>query len=619
MQKKIQFRCFYTAKQHILLSLVGFLRRFEHPGGDPLELHKTTRAEIEHTPVSLLAVIVLYKSTPKSSSSFRTLQDAMKQMPQGKLRLRILLYDNTPQGKAPDALPEAVDYEASPSNRGLPDAYNRGLEIAEKEGFHWLLTLDQDTALPIDFLANLCEVILSVEASSEIAAVVPQLLEKGRILSPEHFLLNAFPRFLPRGFVGISRHPTFAFNSGSTLRVSALHEIGGYSPLFWLDYCDAYIYSRLNRKGKKIFVAGNIQVEHEFSMLDANQRVTLERYRNIVQAGCAFWDMEMGTLAGFRHTTSLIYRLCKHSRRGDDPAVRRVTREMLVKRIFQSKEHRIGQWKTEMERRFASNLSEVTAQGSAVMRPRVSVCMATYNGARFMKQQLDSILVQLGTGDELIVVDDASTDSTWRILCDIRDRRVRLFRNEQNKGVVLTFERAVSNAKGDYVFLSDQDDIWRQGKVKQVLAVFEKEPSVSLVVTNGVKIDENNCSLEVTMFSRENPAKLGLLQTLKRNLYQGSLMAFKRGILQAALPFPEGIPMHDSWIGLVNCIVGKTYYLDEELLYYRRHDANVTRDERAPVWKMITDRWRLLICFAGRYSQLLSIRQRSSCSTESNN
>lgn len=270
-------------------------------------------------------------------------------MPPEKLRVRILLYDNTVGGECQGTLPKGVNYESSSSNHGLADAYNRALELAEQEGFHWLLTLDQDTALPETFLENLCNAIVRVEASPEISAVVPQILEKGRMLSPNYFLLSAVPRFFHLGFVGIPTQATFAFNSASTLRVSDLREIGGYSPLFWLDYCDAYIFNRLNRNGKKVFIAGNIQVEHEFSMLDVKKRVTLERYRNIVQAGCAFWDMELGTLAGLYHTASLVYRLYKHWKRGDDPAIRRITLKMLKKRLLQSRKRRIEDWKRAQE------------------------------------------------------------------------------------------------------------------------------------------------------------------------------------------------------------------------------------------------------------------------------
>jgi GT2 family glycosyltransferase len=298
--------------------------------------------------ISLFVVIVLYKSSASDSVSFRTVQEAIKRVPQNKLRVRILLYDNTPDATPPGTLPEGVDYEQSAKNNGLSKAYNRALEIAESENFQWLLTLDQDTQLPADFLAKLCEIISLHESSPEIAAVAPLIVEREKQLSPEYFLFDAIPRYVPRGFTGVSPRKTFAFNSASTLRVSALREIGGYNPLFWLDYSDAYIYSRLNASGKKIYVAGNIQVEHEFSMTDMRRRITPERYQIAVKAGCAFWDTEMGRLAGLHHTARLLLRLYKHWKRGDEPELRKITIKMLAQRLTQSKSRRIAEWKAEM-------------------------------------------------------------------------------------------------------------------------------------------------------------------------------------------------------------------------------------------------------------------------------
>src|SRR5688572_23511076 len=96
---------------------------------------------------------------------------------------------------------------------------------------------------------------------------------------------------------------------------------------------------------------------------------------------------------------------------------------------------------------------------------RVSVCMAVYNGAAFLKTQVESILQQLHAEDELIVVDDASQDDSMRILQELHDPRLRVHRNERNQGVLATFERALRLARGDIVFLSDQDDVWLAAKV----------------------------------------------------------------------------------------------------------------------------------------------------------
>ena len=316
-----------------------------------MQTDRQIEAPRETTPVQLLAVIVLYKMAPSESVSYQSLLLAMKHVAQEKLRLKVLFCDNTPGGQEPGALPEGVQYEAFSHNRGLADAYNRALEIARADSFDWLLTLDQDSTLPANFLSRLVEAVAGVADESSVAAVVPQITGEGRMLSPNYFLFGAFPRFFPKGSIGISPRETYAFNSASTLRVSALREIGGYDPLFWLDYCDAYMYRQLHLRGKQVFVAGNIQVEHQFSLFNIKQRVTVDRYQNVVDAGCAFWDLEFGTLAGLYHTATLVYRLYKHWRRGDDPEIRRVTLRTLKARIFQPRKRRIAQWKAAMQDR----------------------------------------------------------------------------------------------------------------------------------------------------------------------------------------------------------------------------------------------------------------------------
>ncbi|WP_258190848.1 glycosyltransferase [Arthrobacter sp. PAMC25284] len=100
---------------------------------------------------------------------------------------------------------------------------------------------------------------------------------------------------------------------------------------------------------------------------------------------------------------------------------------------------------------------------------RVSVCMATYRGAAFVEEQVASILAELGPDDELVIVDDASPDETADVIAAIEDPRVRLVRATANRGYVRTFEEAVRLSRGDYIFLSDQDDVWIPGRVELML------------------------------------------------------------------------------------------------------------------------------------------------------
>lgn len=301
-------------------------------------------------PPRTLAVIVLYKVGPLECESFRTLSKAMKQLNSSDGALHILFYDNTPGGCDPGTLPNGVRYEAAQQNAGLAVAYNRALEVAEAEGFDWLLTLDQDTSLPEHFLTAVGEIAARIESDNSIAAIVPQLSDSGTLLSPTWWLWNAIPRPIPRGFTGISMRTSSAFNSASVVRVSAVRMIGGYNQRFWLDGSDNYLYSQLYKHGKRLYVAGNIMVEHQYSVLDMNQRVTISRYQNILSAGCAFWDIELGWLAGLDYTARLIWRtFYTHWTHGHDPAFRRASLQMLKKRLFQSRKHRIKEWKQKTE------------------------------------------------------------------------------------------------------------------------------------------------------------------------------------------------------------------------------------------------------------------------------
>ena len=135
----------------------------------------------------------------------------------------------------------------------------------------WLLTLDQDTAVPDDFFVKMAAAARASTRYAGIGAIVPQIAAGGRQLSPNYFQFGAIPRWYRTGYVGVPREPVFAFNSGAMLRVAALQQVGGYDPRFWLDDSDAMIFSKLHEHGKRVYVAGDIQVEHEFSMKDMQQ------------------------------------------------------------------------------------------------------------------------------------------------------------------------------------------------------------------------------------------------------------------------------------------------------------------------------------------------------------
>ena len=205
---------------------------------------------------------------------------------------------------------------------------------------------------------------------------------------------------------------------------------------------------------------------------------------------------------------------------------------------------------------------------------KVSVCIATYNGEKYIEEQIKSILSQLSINDEIIVSDDYSTDNTINIIKKINDERIKIYFNRENKGYVPNFENALKKATGDVIFFSDQDDIWLPYKVEKCIQKLKK---YDLVVTDAQVIDDNLDVIEESLFKVVN-TKTGFFNNLIRNRYYGCCMAFKRKILQKVLPFPKkySICSHDRWIPLVCELYYKTTLIKEPLMMYRRHGNNVS-------------------------------------------
>jgi glycosyltransferase involved in cell wall biosynthesis len=234
--------------------------------------------------------------------------------------------------------------------------------------------------------------------------------------------------------------------------------------------------------------------------------------------------------------------------------------------------------------------------------------MAVYNGEKFIREQIASILPQLSDNDEIVIVDDASEDKSLLILACFHDHRIRIIRQANNRGVVRTFEHAIREASGGVIFLSDQDDIWHVDKIETMMRAFTADPRVTLVLSNGELIDSSGrpLSQQLNGGGRFRP---GVLANLIKNRYQGSVMAFRKEILEAVLPFPDDIPMHDSWIGLVNAVIGRVAYLPDRLLFYRQHEINVTSRRYGTVVRIVAHRWasaKNLICRMGTMARVRS-------------
>lgn len=229
----------------------------------------------------------------------------------------------------------------------------------------------------------------------------------------------------------------------------------------------------------------------------------------------------------------------------------------------------------------------------------ISVCMATYNGEKFIKDQLDSVINQLDKSSEIIIVDDFSNDKTISIIESFNDSRIILLKNEKNLGVVLSFEKALMYSKHEIVFLCDQDDIWHDNKVNMTLQYFQMDKEISLVYGNGALIDENGTSLGRNLF--HSRVSGSFIRHLIKPKFLGCSIAFKMSFKNKIFPFPHNIPMHDWWIGMNHIVHGKVYYYNEPLIQYRRHKNTVTTGKNAAIPTMVYWRYKILINFILNY------------------
>ncbi|MEN2435665.1 glycosyltransferase family 2 protein [Weeksellaceae bacterium A-14] len=203
---------------------------------------------------------------------------------------------------------------------------------------------------------------------------------------------------------------------------------------------------------------------------------------------------------------------------------------------------------------------------------KISVCLATYNGERYIKGQVNSILSQLRTNDELIVSDDSSTDKTVEILKNINDHRIKIYINQGRSGISHNFENALSHVSGDYIFLSDQDDIWMDNKVSKMIQALQ---NFDCVIHNAQVIDDKGDFLGADLFSIYR-TRTGYFRNLLRNTYVGCCMAFRKSLLTYVLPIPLPVTMHDMWIGLISEKKGTTAIIEDSLILYRRHGNNAS-------------------------------------------
>lgn len=212
----------------------------------------------------------------------------------------------------------------------------------------------------------------------------------------------------------------------------------------------------------------------------------------------------------------------------------------------------------------------------------VSIVMATYNGEKYLRQQLDSILQQTYQHFELVVVDDASTDETLSILNEYAgfDDRIFVYPSEINLGLVSNFERGLRLARGEFIALSDQDDIFREDKIEILLTALKAHPKRDIVLSDLSLIDANGNIIAHSMwrYSKLKPEQGKPFQhLLYANFATGCATMCTHRLLKLAIPFPPDCIVHDWWLAVVatSSKAGGICLVDKQLTAYRQHSSNV--------------------------------------------
>lgn len=233
----------------------------------------------------------------------------------------------------------------------------------------------------------------------------------------------------------------------------------------------------------------------------------------------------------------------------------------------------------------------------------ISVCIATYNGAATISAQLTSIIPQLSPEDEIIISDDRSSDNTIEVIQTLKCPLIRIIQGPAAGSPIPNFENALKAAKGDYIFLSDQDDKWKPQKVQIMMKALEKADCV----LSDCSITDSNFNVTHPSFFKCNNTKNGKYYNLLfKNGYIGGSMAFRRCILNRALPFPRHTPMHDLWIGNVAEFFYRMAFISESLSYFRRHGHNTSTSSQKSInplstrlsYRFITIRALLRLAFS---------------------
>ncbi len=233
------------------------------------------------------------------------------------------------------------------------------------------------------------------------------------------------------------------------------------------------------------------------------------------------------------------------------------------------------------------------------MNPKIEILLATYNGEKYVGEQIDSIINQTYNNWELLIRDDNSKDRTLEILKEYekKDKRIKVIEDKKgNLGFVKNFEELLNNSKEDWVMFSDQDDYWLENKIEKYVAILNtssedilKKPM--LIHSNSFICDDN---LEIVKEEFIN-SKIAN-EYNEDNFYfayfvQGSTVLINRAIIDLALPFSKNVTVHDRYFHLLAEFLGKRIFINESLIKYRQHSNNKIGAKSSVISKILKKRY----------------------------
>jgi GT2 family glycosyltransferase len=293
--------------------------------------------------MEILAVVVRYEMALESSETIRGLDRSLALHPELREAIHFLIWDNSPQRLLDPALPFTAEYRHSGRNIGVSGAYNEAAKLAREQGIRWMLLLDQDTALPDNFLQTMLAHGRRISEREEIAAIVPVVKVGQQIVSPMRSVFQGHVVVCDRES-GVMEGEAFAINSGCLLRVQALERIGGFSGEFWLDYSDRYVFHQFFRHGFKVWRAADVEVEHEMTILDYDRLMAPWRYLNFIEAEGAFNDLYKSGFENAVQNLRLAVRAVRQRMRYKNPEFSRITARHLWTRLRVGRRRRVLMW-----------------------------------------------------------------------------------------------------------------------------------------------------------------------------------------------------------------------------------------------------------------------------------